>query len=98
MGQEVALCGWVASRRDHKGRIFVDLRDRYGLTQCVFLTEQGEESGLLERGSDLPLETVVRVTGRVEARPEGLRNPKLLTGEIEVRVLGLEILADAETP
>jgi len=97
-GAEVALCGWVASRRDHKGTVFVDLRDRYGLTQCVFRRGEGDDAVVVERGSELPLETCVRVLGTVSPRPEGLRNEKLPTGGIEVLVSDLEVLGASETP
>jgi aspartyl-tRNA synthetase len=98
VGETVSLCGWIASRRDHKGTIFVDLRDRYGLTQCVFRHGEGEDAVALEKGSELPLETCVRVTGEVSERPEGLRNPKLATGDVEVLVTNLEVLGEAATP
>jgi aspartyl-tRNA synthetase len=97
-GAKVSLCGWVASRRDHKGTIFVDLRDRYGLTQLVFRRGEGDDALVMERGSELPLETCVQVSGEVNARPEGLRNPKMPTGDIEVLVNGLAVLGPAETP
>ncbi|MCU0725724.1 MAG: aspartate--tRNA ligase [Planctomycetes bacterium] len=95
---EVFLCGWAASRRDHKGTIFVDLRDRYGLTQLVLRHGEGEGALSLEKGSELPLETCLRVRGRVALRPEGLRNPRMPTGEIEVLVDDIEILGAAATP
>ncbi|MHC4472021.1 MAG: OB-fold nucleic acid binding domain-containing protein, partial [Planctomycetota bacterium] len=98
VGEQVALCGWVASRRDHKGTIFVDLRDRYGLTQCVFRRGEGEDALVVERGSQLPLETCVRFLGEVSPRPEGLRNPRLPTGDVEVLVRSLEVLGEARTP
>jgi len=98
VGERVSLCGWVASRRDHKGTIFVDLRDRYGLTQCVLRRGEGEDALVMERGSELPLETCVRLTGEVSARPEGLRNQKMPTGDVELLVDELEVLGTAETP
>ncbi len=97
-GEEVALCGWVSSRRDHKGTVFVDLRDRYGLTQLVFRRGEAGDALVVERGSVLPLETCIRVTGVVSPRPEGLRNPRLPTGDIEVLVRELEVLGPARTP
>jgi aspartyl-tRNA synthetase len=96
VGQEVALCGWVDSTRDHGGGVFVDLRDRYGKTQVVFAPEGGAE--LVESGKRLRGEDVIRVTGRVARRPEGTANPKLSTGEIEVRVAKLELLNKSKTP
>jgi len=96
--ETVSLCGWIDSRRDHKDTIFVDLRDRFGRTQCVFRHGDGEDALALTRGSELPLETCVRLTGVVSARPEGLRNAKLPTGDIEVLVTGLEVLGETAPP
>ncbi len=98
VGERAFLCGWVASRRDHKGTIFVDLRDRYGLMQCVLRRGEGEDALVMERGSELPLETCIRVSGEVSARPEGLRNRKMPTGDVELLVDELEVLGTAETP
>ena len=83
IGQEVTLCGWVDSYRDHGGGLFIDLRDRYGKTQIVFGPESGAENQELARS--LRSEFVVSVTGKVARRPEGTVNPKLATGEIEVQ-------------
>ncbi|NUN93548.1 MAG: aspartate--tRNA ligase [Verrucomicrobiae bacterium] len=91
-GSEVTLSGWVASRRDHGGLVFVDLRDREGLTQVVFDPQN------LPGSHDLRSEDVVRVRGKVAARPEGTANPKLATGEIEVHALTLDVLNRSETP
>lgn len=96
IGQEVTLCGWVDSTRDHGGAVFVDLRDRYGKTQIVASPESGQE--LLDRASRLRSEDVIRATGKVARRPEGTTNPKLETGEIEVRIAELEVLNKSETP
>ncbi|MCA9186686.1 MAG: aspartate--tRNA ligase, partial [Planctomycetales bacterium] len=93
---EVTLCGWVDSYRDHGGTLFVDLRDRYGKTQVVFAPEGGSE--LLERSRGLRSEDVIRVTGKVALRPEGTINPKLQTGEIEIRCRSLELLNKCKTP
>ena len=95
IGQEVTLCGWVDSYRDHGG-LFVDLRDRYGKTQVVFGPESGDE--ICEMARTLRSEYVIRVTGKVARRPEGTINPKLDTGEIEVRCKRLEILNKSATP
>ncbi len=84
VGREVTLCGWVDSYRDHGGVLFVDLRDRYGKTQVVFAPEGGAETSASSPES-LRSEFVVAVTGKVARRPEGTVNPKLATGEIEVR-------------
>ena len=83
IGQEVTLCGWVDTTRDHGGTVFLDLRDRYGKTQVVADPESGAE--LVELAKRLRSEDVMRVTGAVEHRPEGTTNPEAGTGEIEVR-------------
>jgi aspartyl-tRNA synthetase len=90
IGSEVTLCGWVDTNRDQGGIVFIDLRDRYGKTQVVFDPEGGPE--ILAQASKLRTEDVVRVTGKVDHRPEGTTNPKLGTGEIEVRAKKLEPL------
>ncbi|APT88747.1 aspartyl-tRNA synthetase [Corynebacterium frankenforstense DSM 45800] len=86
-GETVTLTGWVARRRDHGGVIFIDLRDRSGVAQVVF-----RESEVAERAHDLRSEYCIKVTGVVEARPEGSENPNLPSGAIEVNVSELEIL------
>jgi aspartyl-tRNA synthetase len=96
VGQQVTLCGWVDSYRDHGGGLFIDLRDRYGKTQVVFSPESGGE--IQELARTLRSEFVVLVTGEVQPRPEGATNPKLITGEIEVRANRLEILNKSATP
>ncbi len=90
IGQEATLCGWVDTNRDQGGIVFIDLRDRYGKTQVVFDPEGGAE--LLSQASKLRTEDVVQVTGKVDHRPEGTTNPKLATGEIELRAKKLEVL------
>ena len=90
VGQTVELSGWVASRRDHGGVIFIDLRDREGITQIVFRPENYPE--VAEEAHSLHDEDVVRVKGKVAPRLEGTANPKLPTGEIEVVVSELTIL------
>ncbi len=95
-GQTVTLCGWVDTYRDHSGVLFVDLRDRYGKTQVVFAPEGGKE--LLEAARSLRPEFVAAVTGRVALRPEGTTNPKLATGQIEVRAVELKLLNRSLTP
>lgn len=94
--QEVSLCGWVDVNRDHGGGIFIDLRDRYGITQVVFGPESG--AALLEAAARLRPEDVVRIWGRVARRPEGQENEKIATGEIEVRSHRLEVLNRSERP
>jgi aspartyl-tRNA synthetase len=95
-GEPVALCGWVASRRDHGGVTFIDLRDREGIVQVVFHPEEAADAHAAAQR--LGSEDVVRVTGLVRLRPEGMANPHLPTGEVEVAADSLELLAEAETP
>ena len=94
--QEVTICGWVDSYRDHGGGLFVDLRDRYGKTQVVFGPESGES--VLDASRALRAEFVISVTGKVAHRPEGTVNDKLPTGAIEVRCSQLQILNSSLTP
>ena len=94
LGQEVVLMGWVATRRDHGGVIFVDLRDRYGLTQVVFNPQHSAEAHA--RADRLRNEFVIAVHGVVESRPEGMINPRLPTGEIEINCDDLRILNDSK--
>ncbi|MBA61143.1 MAG: aspartate--tRNA ligase [Planctomycetaceae bacterium] len=94
IGQEVTLCGWGDSSRDHGGAVFIDLRDRYGKTQIVF----GPESGLVDSGSGLRNEDVIKVIGGVAERPEGTINEKLPTGVVELRVTELQVFNKSETP
>lgn len=96
VGREVTLCGWVDTYRDHSGVLFVDLRDRYGKTQVVFAPEGG--AALVEQARALRSEWVVRVTGSVAPRPEGTTNPKLPTGQIELRAVRLEVLNRSLAP
>jgi aspartyl-tRNA synthetase len=94
VGQTVTLNGWVNSWRDHGGLTFVDLRDRYGVTQVVFDPADGAE--LQETARSLRNEYVVSVTGKVSPRLEGKRNPKLPTGDIEIRATSLIVLNRSE--
>lgn len=87
IGETVTLAGWVARRRDHGGVAFVDLRDRSGVTQCVFHDEADFDA--------LRNEYVLQVTGQVRRRPEGNENPNLVTGDIEVEVQSTEVLNTA---
>ena len=96
IGECVTLCGWVDTYRDMGGLLFVDLRDRYGKTQIVFGPESAPD--MLESARALRPEYVVAVTGRVARRPEGTENPKLATGQIEVRPERLEILNPSLPP
>lgn len=95
-GKEVVLCGWVQTRRDHGGVIFVDLRDRFGLTQVVFRPEVNKE--VHEKAHVIRSEFCLGVKGRVVKRPEGMTNPKMNTGEIEVEVDDFEIFSKSQTP
>jgi len=95
-GQQVTLAGWVHRRRDHGGLIFIDLRDRWGLTQIVF--DPDINAAMLQVASSLRNEYVVQVTGRVRRRPAGQENLELDTGAIEVEGHTLKILNKAKTP
>ena len=94
-GDEVILNGWVATRRDLGGIIFIDLRDRFGITQIAF-TE--EDEALHQKAETLRGEYVIGIKGVVEKRDEENVNPKMPTGTIEIRVTDLEIYSEAETP
>ena len=95
-GQTVTLAGWVHRRRDHGGLTFIDLRDRSGLIQVVFNPETNAEAHA--QAQDLRGEWVVQIAGAVGPRPEGTKNPKLATGEIEVSAALLTVLNQAKTP
>jgi aspartyl-tRNA synthetase len=95
IGQTVTLSGWVHSRRDLGGLIFIDIRDREGRTQTVFDPSDLPKE-LFERAASLRSECVVSVSGKVRQRPAGTNNAKITTGEIEVGVLALEVLNMAE--
>ena len=94
-GKEVTLQGWVNTRRDHGGIIFIDLRDRYGLTQLRFDPKAKKAH---EEAQKLRREFVIEAVGKVVPRPKGMENPKLKTGDIEVDCSELKILNPAETP
>ncbi|MBM3998757.1 MAG: aspartate--tRNA ligase [Planctomycetes bacterium] len=94
--QRATLCGWVDRKRDHGDGVFIDMRDRYGVTQIVFEPDSGPE--LLDLAKRLRNEDVIQVEGLVEPRPEGQANPKLATGGIEVRASRLVVLNRTETP
>jgi aspartyl-tRNA synthetase len=96
IGQEVTLSGWVKSRRDHGGLIFVDLRDRYGVTQIV--TDPTHEKKAHAALDAVRPEFVIRVKGKVRPRPKGSENPKLKTGAIEMICHEVEILNESKTP
>jgi aspartyl-tRNA synthetase len=94
-GERVRLAGWVHRRRDHGGLIFIDLRDRWGITQVTF---HPERDGIFTSAEQLRPEWSISVEGEVVRRPEGNENPNLPTGMIEVEATGLEILNSSETP
>ncbi len=96
LDETVTLCGWVDRVRDHKGVIFIDVRDRWGKTQVVIGPDA--PTTVMERARAARSELVLSATGRVGRRPEGTTNPKLVTGEIEVVCNDLEILNEADTP
>ena len=96
LGREVCLMGWVQYRRDHGGLIFIDLRDRHGLTQVVFSPEVAPEAH--ERAHVLRTEFVLAIKGVVRARPADMVNTKLATGAIEVYVTEFKLLNTAKTP
>ena len=96
VGQKVVLMGWVLRRRDHGGVIFVDLRDREGITQVVF--NPAVDEAVHAKAHEIRNEYVLAVRGRVDPRPEGMINPNLQTGTIEVTVTELKILNAARTP
>lgn len=96
VGDEVVLFGWVQTRRDHGGVIFVDLRDRFGLTQIVFNPET--DPRVHELGHHLRSEYCMGIKGNVRARPEGMVNAKLATGAIEVYVNDFEVFSKSKTP
>lgn len=96
IGEKVTLSGWVNRRRDHGGLIFIDLRDRYGITQLLFDPKISKLAH--EKASSLRNEWVISILGEVVSRGEGLTNANLSTGEIEIKVETLEILSEAKTP
>ena len=89
VGQTVKLSGWVHRKRDHGGVLFIDLRDTYGITQCV--VEEGAD-----KFDQIRSESVVTITGEVKARGEGTTNAKMPTGEIEVSIKDVEVQSIAD--
>ena len=96
IGREVTVMGWVHSRRDHGGVVFVDLRDRTGLVQVVFSPEHSPAAHT--RAGELRSEYVIAVRGAVRARPAETLNPNLATGEVEILAAELRVLNESETP
>src|SRR5579862_1771462 len=97
VGKEIMLAGWVHSYRDHGGLVFIDLRDRDGLTQLVFDADTCGQANH-DESRKLRSEWVISISGVVTARGEGLVNPKLPSGEIEIRVKTLSVLSPSPTP
>ncbi|MCC6349239.1 MAG: aspartate--tRNA ligase [Candidatus Eisenbacteria bacterium] len=95
VGRQATLMGWVHRSRDHGGVLFIDLRDRFGLTQVVFRPETGGKA-LLDRASHLGNEFVIAVRGQVHARPADAVNPEMATGGIEVDIRELKLLSECE--
>lgn len=95
VGERVRLAGWVNRRRDHGGLIFIDLRDRWGVTQVTFDPAKEE---IFARAEQLRSEWTISIEGEVARRPEGNENPDLATGEIEVEADELQVLSASETP
>jgi aspartyl-tRNA synthetase len=93
--RSVTLCGWVAHRRDHGGVTFIDLRDRAGVVQVVFNPEAADAHAVAQ---ELRSEWVVQVVGEVRRRPEGMANPDIETGQIEVVATELVVLSRSDTP
>jgi len=94
-GDTVTVCGWVHRRRDHGGVIFIDLRDREGILQCVFDPDAAEAFAQADR---LRSEYVVKITGRVRPRPQGTENANLSSGKVELLGKQIELLNRSETP
>jgi len=94
--RDVTLCGWVNARRDHGELIFIDMRDRYGITQVVFNPEKDRD--LHTKAHALRSEYVIRISGKVSQRPKETENPRLVTGKIEIIAVGLDILSAADVP
>ena len=92
-GSTVKIAGWIHRRRDHGGVAFIDLRDHYGITQIVC----GPQNPNFERLTRLRAESVIGVEGEVILRDPATVNPELATGEIELRVIGLEVHSEVET-
>ena len=95
IGQQVTLAGWVNRRRDHGGLVFLDIRDRYGITQVTCDPERSAEAHRV--ASEVRSEYVVQVSGKVVPRLAGAENPNLSTGAIEVAAEHIEILSPSRT-
>ena len=93
--EKVTLCGWVDRRRDHGSLIFINLRDRYGVTQVVF--DPSEIEDVYEKAKELKSEYVVSISGRVRVRPDGMVNKDMATGEVEIVAADCQILNESKT-
>ncbi|MFN4132132.1 MAG: aspartate--tRNA ligase [Caldimicrobium sp.] len=96
IGKELTVCGWVLRRRDHGGVIFIDLRDRTGILQVVF--EEDLDTKIHSLAETLRVEYVIGVKGILRRRPQGMENPKIPTGEVELVAKDLEIFNTSQTP
>ncbi|MEA3407210.1 MAG: aspartate--tRNA ligase [Chloroflexota bacterium] len=96
VGEKVTLAGWVDRRRDHGGLVFIDLRDRWGITQVVFNSQMASDA--YDTATGLRNEYVVQVEGEVAPRPEGMANPDMDTGAIEVHAERVSVLNESKTP
>ncbi len=96
ISREAVLCGWISTRRDHGEIIFMDLRDKHGVTQVVFDPEKDKETH--KKAHELRNEYCVKIRGIVAQRPEGMVNPNIATGEIEVEVKEISVLSESATP
>ena len=94
LSKKIKLCGWVNSRRDHGSVIFIDLRDRYGLTQIVF----EPKNKFFKEADKLRREDCISILGKVRKRPKGMENKNIKTGSVEIEVAELEILNKSEVP
>ena len=95
VGKQVVLTGWVKSYRDHRGCVFIDLRDRDGVTQLVF--DESFDKGAHEAARELRSEWCIGITGEVRSRGD-MNNDKLATGAVEVWIKTIEVFSKAETP
>ena len=90
--QEVALSGWINKKRDHGNLLFIDLRDNYGITQCVIQKENSSFTQL----EKIPLETVIKISGKVLEREKNSINSEISTGEIEISISSFEVLGSTK--
>jgi len=97
VGQKVTVCGWVSGWRNLGGVIFIDIRDRWGITQATF-NPLSCPADLIEQAKKLRYEFVIQVEGTIQPRPDNAKNKNMITGEIEIAALSLNILSQSETP